>query len=106
MEIRKQEAKDYKEYSDRHILLYYTWQGMKARCLRKSHSKYKDYGARGITVCNEWLNDFRAFCEWSLANGYRHGLSIDRIDNDSGYRPDNCRWTTCSVQNSNRRRAM
>ena len=103
IEKRKQEANEYHTYCTQHRLLYYTWGSMNARCTRMTHPKYKHYGARGITVCNEWSNDFRAFCEWSLAHGYRQGLSIDRIDNDSGYSPDNCRWTTYSVQNRNKR---
>ena len=103
IEARKQVSREYQAYCEKHVLLYYTWQGMKSRCYRKTHKKYVHYGARGISVCNEWRNDFRAFCEWSLAHGYRQGLSIDRIDNDSGYCPDNCRWTTYSVQNSNKR---
>ena len=103
IEARKHASREYQAYCEKHILLYYTWQGMKSRCYRKTHKKYVHYGARGITVCNEWSDDFRAFCEWSLVHGYRQGLSIDRIDNDRGYSPDNCRWTTYSVQDSNKR---
>lgn len=85
--------------------LYYTWQNMKARCTRPTHKKYRDYGAREIYVCKQWLNNFEAFCIWSLEHGYKlnQGLSIDRINNDDGYCPENCRWTTVQVQNNNRR---
>lgn len=83
--------------------LYGVWSGMKARCFNKNVDAYKDYGGRGIVVCDEWKNDFSAFYHWAIANGYREGLSIDRIDNDKGYAPDNCHWVTSVVQASNRR---
>lgn len=73
--------------------LYSIWYGMKCRCSMPSHSTYTYYGGRGISVCAEWL-DFIKFQEWALANGYTDGLEIDRINNDSDYAPDNCRWVT------------
>ena len=74
---------------------------MKQRCSNPNHLKYPRYGARGITVADEWL-DFRTFERWALANGYKKHLTLDRIDTDGNYEPGNCRWVTQSVQQNNR----
>lgn len=76
--------------------LYYVWVEMRKRC----SSDKPRYGGRGISVCEEW-GSFAVFHDWSIRNGYRPGLSIDRIDNDGNYQPDNCRWTTRVVQARN-----
>lgn len=82
--------------------IYGIWNGMKNRCSNENTSSYYRYGARGITVCDEWLNNFQSFYDWAMENGYRDDLTIDRIDNDNGYSPDNCRWITMHEQNRNK----
>lgn len=77
------------------------FRGMKSRCYDEKCSGYKRYGGRGISICDEWLNNIDSFCKWALDNGYEDGLSIDRIDNDGDYCPSNCRWATPSIQMSN-----
>ena len=74
--------------------LYYVWKNIKNRCCRTCHATYKWYGGRGITICDEWKNDPVAFIAWCKSHGYKDGLQIDRIDNDKGYSPDNCRFVT------------
>lgn len=83
------------------------WQAMKQRCYNSSNKNYNRYGGRGITVCDEWLNDFKAFYIWAMANGYDENApygqcTIDRIDNDKGYNPENCRWVDMKTQNNNK----
>ena len=76
---------------------------MKNRCYHPSYHAFNHYGGRGITVCDEWRNNFEAFYKWALSNGYRDNLTIDRKDNDKGYSPDNCKWSTMKEQNQNKR---
>jgi len=84
--------------------LYDIWSGMKRRTSNPNRKDFKYYGGRGITVCREWENDFEAFYEWSMKNGYVYDLTIDRKDNDKGYSPNNCRWTDMLTQNHNKRK--
>lgn len=73
-----------------------TWKCMKSRCYNKKHTHYNAYGGRGIKICDEWKNDFQAFYDWAMSNGYKTGLTIDRIDMDGNYEPSNCQWITKS----------
>lgn len=83
--------------------LFGIWHGMCQRCNNPNNNSYKDYGERGIKVCDEWL-DSKSFFEWAKANGYEEGLTIDRIDVDGNYEPKNCRWVDWSIQANNTRR--
>lgn len=88
--------------------IYARWKHIKARCYNSNGKQYKDYGGRGIRVCDEWLdkeNGFMNFYNWAMENGYREDLTIDRIDNNGNYEPDNCRWVSHKVQNNNTRRS-
>jgi len=89
--------------------LFKVLKNMNSRCYDDRDSHYKHYGAKGITVCDEWKNDYLAFSKWAYSNGYkeeknmkRNKLSIDRIDNSKGYNPSNCRWVDDCIQSQNR----
>ena len=82
--------------------LFSIWQNMKKRCYYSKYVEFKNYGARGITVCEEWKNSFETFYNWAMTNGYSDDLSIDRINNNGNYEPSNCRWADRKQQSRNR----
>jgi hypothetical protein len=92
-----------KTHGMRWTRLYNTWTQIKQRCTNKNNERYEDYGGRGVKVCDKWMNSFDAFREWSLKNGYRDNLSIDRIDVNGDYEPNNCKWSTDVEQQRNKR---
>lgn len=80
------------------------YSGMKARCYNSNSWNYQYYGARGIRVCEEWKNDYNSFYNWALKNGYEDNLTLDRINTNGNYEPNNCRWATDKEQKNNTRR--
>lgn len=96
----KKEIKKTHGFSDDR--LYTIWCNMKSRCYNKKRKDYEKYGGNGITVCDLWVNSFESFYEWSLGNGYCENLTLDRIDINRNYCPENCRWVDRHIQASNR----
>lgn len=86
--------------------IYRVWAQMKTRCYNPKHENFDCYGGRGITVCDEWKNDFQSFYDWAMSNGYKEGLTIDRIDVNGNYEPSNCRWITIKEQCQNKRNTL
>lgn len=86
--------------------LYGVWSGMKQRCYYEKAINYKDYGARGIRICEDWLNDFKKFYDWCIEKGWKDGLDVDRADNEKDYSPDNCILSTRKQNTRNTRRTL
>lgn len=86
--------------------LIYIYSNMKQRCYNKNNPGYKNYGGRGIKICNEWLNSFENFYNWAIKNGYQENLTIERMNNNGNYEPSNCRWATKLEQVRNRRNTV
>ena len=89
-------------HGETHTRLHKIWESMIARCEYEKHPYFADYGGRGVTVCEEW-HDYLTFRNWAMSNGYSDDLTIDRIKNEDGYNPNNCKWSTIKEQQNNKR---
>lgn len=92
-----------RKHGDSKSSLYAVWCSMKARCYRPTDKGFAGYGKRGITVCDNWKNSYSSFRKWALENGYKKGLSIERIDVNGNYCPENCKWIPLKDQSLNKR---
>lgn len=104
---KQKQTSDGLRYSCKDCLNFYSvWNNMLDRCNNVKHKDYKNYGGRGIKVYKEWLKEndgFPVFKQWALANGRKSGLTLERVNNNKGYNPDNCIFTTCAINNQNQR---
>lgn len=102
---KKEERKAKYQLKHQYPRLYRIWSSMKSRCYYHKNKCFHYYGGRGISICDEWLNSFNTFATWALCNGYADDLSIDRINVDGNYCPQNCRWATNDEQQKNKRKS-
>lgn len=100
-ELFKYAISSVKKYPDNSKRLYSIYRDMKFRCFNKNSNSYKYYGGKGVTICSEWLEDFMNFYNWAMSNGYEENLTIDRVDYNGNYTPNNCRWITQKQQMNN-----
>ena len=102
LSVLRNQYKNLITHGETNTKLYGIWRGIKRRCRLKSCKAYNKYGLKGIDVYDEWFRSYESFRDWSLNNGYKEGLTIDRIDNSKGYSPKNCRWVDWEIQQNNR----
>lgn len=95
-------SKAKRTHGDTDSRLYYIWENMRKRCYKPNSDRYKNYGARGITICDDWKNNYSNFYKWAYSNGYNDNLTIERIDINGNYEPSNCTWITMKDQAKNR----
>ena len=106
IELTIRKGHNNRKHGQKGTRIYNIWIGRKQRCFDVNSKDYSAYGGRGIKVCDEWLNDFQSFYNWTISNGYSDELSIDRINNDGNYEPSNCRWATAQQQRLNQGRRV
>jgi len=99
-------AKTLQHSKKENLRLWNIYHSMKKRCLNPNCKRYKDYGERGIKICDEWLKGFDGFADWAKANGYRNCLSIERVNVNGNYEPENCTWITMKRQARNKRKSI